>query len=82
MLAFGVSTQALLYPNQVFNNKLLQNVFLPAYFIIGGEYYTRDKIMAGINAGVNGKIKIYLIENYLVICYFFKVRVVQVPQIT
>ena len=55
IIAFGVSTQALLYPNQVLENKLLQNVFLPAYFVIGGEYYTRDNIMAGINAGVNGK---------------------------
>jgi hypothetical protein len=53
MLGFGVSTQALLYPNQVLSNKLLQNVFLPAYFIIGGEYYTKDSIMAGTNVGID-----------------------------
>ena len=40
MFAFGVSTQSLLYHNQVLNSKLLQNVFLPAYFVIGGNYYT------------------------------------------
>ena len=45
MFAFGVSTQALMYHNQELNSKLLKNVFFPAYFIIGGEYYTRDVIM-------------------------------------
>lgn len=45
MFAFGVSTQALMYHNQDLNGKLLKNVFFPAYFIIGGEYYTRETIM-------------------------------------
>ena len=58
MFAFGVSTQALLYPNQNLNTQLLANVFLPAYFIIGGEYYTRDNIMAAVNDGINGIVKI------------------------
>ena len=54
MMAFGVASQSLLYPNQVLNSKLLQNTFLPAYFIIAGEYYTRDTIMAALNDGANG----------------------------
>lgn len=49
VFAFGVSTQALLYPNQSLNDELLKNVFFPAYFVIGGEYYTRTDIM---NAGI------------------------------
>ena len=47
MFAFGVSTQALMYENQTLNSDLLKNVFFPAYFIIGGEYYTREVIMSG-----------------------------------
>jgi len=50
MFAFGVSTQALLYPNQSLNSDLLKSVFFPAYFVIGGEYYTRSDIM---NAGIH-----------------------------
>ena len=46
--AFGVSTQALMYFNQNLNSDLLKNVFFPAYFVIGGEYYTWDYIL---NAG-------------------------------
>ena len=47
MFAFGVSTQALMFPNQALDDNLLRSVFFPAFFIIGGEYYTRDTIMAG-----------------------------------
>lgn len=45
MFAFGVSTQALLYHNQKLDINLLSNVFFPSYFMIGGEYYTRETIM-------------------------------------
>jgi hypothetical protein len=55
MFAFGVSTQALLYPNQNLNTTLLASIFLPAYFILAGDYYTRDSIMGAINGGVNSK---------------------------
>ncbi len=55
MFAFGVSTQALLYPNQNLNTTLLANVFLPAYFVLAGDYYTRDSIMGAINDGVNSE---------------------------
>jgi hypothetical protein len=48
MFAFGVSTQSLLYHNQNLDSKLLRNVFFPSYFVIGGEYYTRNSIMNGI----------------------------------
>ncbi|CAF0980027.1 unnamed protein product [Brachionus calyciflorus] len=45
MFAFGVSTTALMFQNQALDKHLLKNVFLPAYFMIGGEYYTRTVIM-------------------------------------
>ena len=45
MFAFGVSTQGLMYSNQNLDKDLIKNIFLPAYFIIGGEYFTRDTIM-------------------------------------
>jgi len=47
IFAFGVSTQALLYPNQVLDENLLSNVFFPSFFVIAGEYYTRELIMSG-----------------------------------
>ncbi len=47
MFAFGISTQSLLYHNVSLDSNLLKNIFLPAFFIIGGEYYTRDTIMGG-----------------------------------
>jgi len=48
MFAFGVSTQSLMYHNQELDRQLLKNVFFPSYFIIAGEYYTRETIMDGI----------------------------------
>jgi hypothetical protein len=47
MLAYGVATQALMYHNQEPNLELLKNVFFPAYFVIGGEYYQRETLMEG-----------------------------------
>jgi hypothetical protein len=47
MFAFGVSTQALMYPNQALDKALLNNIFFPSFFVIGGEYYTKDLIMSG-----------------------------------
>jgi hypothetical protein len=47
MFAFGISTQSLLLHNQDLNSDLLQNIFLPSYFIIGGEYYTLSNVMGG-----------------------------------
>ena len=47
MFAFGVSTQALMYPNQALDKTLLNNIFFPSFFVIGGEYYTKDLIMSG-----------------------------------
>ena len=48
MFAFGVSTQSLMYQNQPLDKYLLRRVFMPSYFIIGGEYYTRELIMKSI----------------------------------
>ena len=45
MFAFGVSSNALMFKNQTLDKNLLKNVFLPSYFMIGGEYYTRSVIM-------------------------------------
>lgn len=45
IFAYGISTQALMYHNQELSFSLLKNVFLPAYFVIGGEYFEREKLM-------------------------------------
>ena len=45
--AFGVSTQSLLYHNMPLDRNLIKNVFFPAYFVIGGEYYTAESILTG-----------------------------------
>lgn len=45
VFAYGVATQALMYHNQDPDLSLLKNVFFPAYFVIGGEYYEREKLM-------------------------------------
>ena len=47
MFAFGVSTQALMYPNQNLDKDLLKSVFFPSFFVIFKEYYTRKEIMDG-----------------------------------
>ncbi len=47
ILAYGVSTQSLLYHNQEFSLELMKNVFFPAYFVLGGDYYEREKLMEG-----------------------------------
>lgn len=45
IFSYGVSTQSLMYHNQEFNLGLIKNIFFPAYFVIGGEYYQRDDLM-------------------------------------
>ena len=45
IFAYGVSTQALMYHNQAADLNLIRNVFFPAYFVIGGDYYERENIM-------------------------------------
>jgi hypothetical protein len=47
VFAFGVSTQSLMYPNQLLNTELLKRVFFPGFFVISKEYYTRTDIMDG-----------------------------------
>ena len=54
MLAFGISTQALLFPNQSLNVTLFDNIFLPAYFIMhGDDYVIRDTIIGALNSGLH-----------------------------
>ena len=48
VFAFGISTQALMFPNQPVGKHLLKSIFFPAFFIIGKEYYTRENIMNGL----------------------------------
>lgn len=47
MFAFGISVMALAYHNQILNLDLLMNIFFPSFFIIGGNYYTRDTFLFG-----------------------------------
>ena len=63
IFAYGVSTQSLMYHNQEFDFELLKNVFFPAYFVIGGEYYEREKMM-------DGTIIKYKVGLYSGITYF------------
>jgi hypothetical protein len=56
MFGFGIITQALMYPNAELNANLLKNIFFPAYFVTGGEYYTRSNIM-------NGMLELYFIKT-------------------
>ncbi len=63
MFAFGISTQSLLYHNVTPDSNLLKNVFFPAFFIIGGEYYTRDTIMGG------NQIYCLKMSYYLILCH-------------
>jgi hypothetical protein len=54
MLAFGVSTQSLLYPNQDLDWVLLGNVFLPSYFIMSGDDYNiRSSILSALKVGLS-----------------------------
>jgi hypothetical protein len=54
MLAFGVSTQALLYPNQDLDWVLLGNVFIPSYFIMSGDDYNiRSNILSALRVGLS-----------------------------
>ncbi|RNA09709.1 transient receptor potential cation channel subfamily M member 3 isoform X26 [Brachionus plicatilis] len=46
MFAFGISSTALMFENSELNINLVKNVFLPGYFMIGGEYYTLEEIMS------------------------------------
>ena len=69
MFAFGVSTQSLMYHNQALNLDLLKNVFFPSYFIIAGEYYTRETIMSRknyrlMNKWITNSINIQLIHAF------------------
>jgi hypothetical protein len=53
MFAFGVSTQALLYPNQDLDWTLIGNVFLPSYFIMSGDdYIIRSNILSALRVGL------------------------------
>jgi hypothetical protein len=38
----------MMFGNQELNGNLLRQVFLPAFFIIGGEYYTRNILYGGM----------------------------------
>lgn len=46
MFAFGVSSTALMLDNSELNYELIKIVFLPGYFVIGGEYYSLDDLLA------------------------------------
>jgi hypothetical protein len=58
MFAFGVSTQALLYPNQDLDWALLGNVFLPSYFIMSGDDSSiRSNILSALRVGLSDSSK-------------------------
>ena len=56
IFSFGVSVQALLFPNQELNWALLGNIFLPSYFlIVGDDYILRDTILSTFQVGLTSK---------------------------
>jgi transient receptor potential cation channel subfamily M protein 2 len=59
IFAYGVSTQSLMYHNQELNFDLIKNVFYPAYFVIAGDYYEREKLM-------NGKYKLFHVFELII----------------
>jgi hypothetical protein len=62
MFAFGVSTQALLYPNQDLDLVLLGNVFIPSYFIMSGDdYKIRKNILSALMVGISDGKSYFLI---------------------
>ena len=48
LFSYGVVTQSLMYHNQKLDFNLIKNLFFPAYFVLGGDYYEREKLMEGI----------------------------------
>ena len=53
IFAYGISSQSLMYHNQELSLSLIKSVFLPAYFVIGGEYFEREKLMDIEECGSN-----------------------------
>lgn len=68
IFAFGVTSQALMFPNQDLSSSLLGQIFLPAYFVIAGGY-SLDNVYAAINNNLIGNnsmkslVKTLSIEN-------------------
>ena len=57
VFTFGVTSQALMYPNQELDISLLGRIFLPAYFVIAGENDLKDVLYAAINNSLSGMNK-------------------------
>jgi hypothetical protein len=53
MFAFGVSTQGLMYHNMPLDLELVKNMFLPAFWVIGGEYINVDNMLAVDSCQIN-----------------------------
>jgi transient receptor potential cation channel subfamily M protein 2 len=47
IFAYGISTQSLMYHNQALDLSLIKNIFFGSFFVIGGEYFEREKLMDG-----------------------------------
>lgn len=58
MFAFGVSSTALMFQNLELNIDLVKTIFLPGYFMIGGEYYTLEEIMSA-SSGECSEAQVY-----------------------
>ena len=50
IFTFGVSTQALLFPNQNLDLSLLGNIFYPSFLVmVGSDYSFKDQINQAVN---------------------------------
>ena len=73
IIAYGVSLQAILYPNSELNIALLGNIFKKAYFQIYGELFLEEL------EGYNFKTNIYII---LCIYTFYNVHISKLSFLT
>ena len=72
IIAYGVSLQAILYPNSELNIALLGNIFKKAYFQIYGELFLEEL------EGYNFKTNVYIICIYI----FYNVHISKLPFLT
>ena len=43
--AFGISTYSMMFSNRPLDAELLRQVFFPSFWVLAGQYYTRDILM-------------------------------------
>jgi hypothetical protein len=71
IFGFGIAMQSVQYHNQALNYGLLTNIFVPAYFTLGGQYFELSGALndsQNLYPGKRLKIKKYL-KSYMNLNY-------------